>query len=165
GNPLLNPDTGLFIWTAAIFCIFWFLVYRMAGGAIKDGLATRNAEIQDALDEAEKAKVEMANLKAENEKMIAKAKADRAQIIADAKAAKDKIVADAKERATEEASRIIANAKLEIENQKKSAINDVKNESGLIALAIAERVIKQQLKSQDEQNNLTNGLIKDIKLN
>ena len=139
---ILFSDFGLLAWTSIIFVIFWWMMIRAAGKPIKTALSKRNSDIQDALDEAEKAKAEMANLKAENEKMIAKAKADREQIIADAKATKDQIVEEAKIKAKEEADRIIANAKLEIENQKNSAISEVKNESSLIALAIAERVIK-----------------------
>ncbi len=163
GNPLMNPDYGLFLWTTGIFLLFWFLFIRAAKGPMKDMLGKRNSDIQGALDEAEKARIEMANLKSENEKMIASAKAEQAQIIADAKATKAQIVEEAKVKAKEEAERIMANAKLEIENQKKNAIADVKNESSLIALAIAERVIKKQLNETQDQNTLANELIDNIK--
>lgn len=164
GNPLLTPDYGLFIWTTGIFLVFWFLVIRAARGPMREMLEKRNSGIQEALDEAEKARIDMANLKADNEKMIAAAKAEQAQIIADAKATKDQIVEEAKVKATEEAERIMTNAKLEIENQKKVAITEVKNQSSLIALAIAERVIKKQLKGNEDQETLANELIKSIKL-
>ena len=67
-------------------------------------------------------------------------------------------------KAKEEAERIMTNAKLEIENQKKVAITEVKNQSSLIALAIAERVIKKQLNSNEDQEALANELIENIKL-
>lgn len=164
GNPLMNPDYGLFLWTTGIFLLFWFLFIRAAKGPMKDMLGQRNSDIQEALDEAEKARIDMANLKADNEKMIAAAKAEQAQIIADAKATKEQIVAEAKVKATEEAERIMANAKLEIENQKKTAISEVKNQSSLIALAIAESVIKKQLTGSEDQETLANELIENIKL-
>ena len=161
---LLSPDYGLFIWTTVIFLVFWFLVVRAAKKPMSDMLSQRNLEIQEALDEAEKARIDMANLKADNEKMITAAKAEQAQIIADAKATKDQIVEEAKVKAKEEAERIMANAKLEIENQKKVAISEVKNQSSLIALAIAERVIKKQLTGNEDQETLANELIDNIKL-
>ena len=164
GNPLLNPDYGLFIWTTGIFLVFWFLVIRFAAGPIRNMLGVRNAEIQDALDEAEKARIEMANLKSENEKMIAQARAEQVQIIEEAKALKEQILEEAKVKAQEEADRIMVNARLEIENQKKTAITEVKNQSSLIALSIAEKVIKRQLKSNDDQETLANELIDNIKL-
>ena len=164
-DSLLTPDYGLFIWTTGIFLVFWFLVIRAAKKPMKDMLSQRNSDIQEALDEAEKARIDMANLKAANEKMIAAAKVEQAQIIADAKATKDQIINEAKVKAQAEADRIVANAKLEIENQKKSAIDEVKIESSLIALNIAERVIKRQLAGGDNQENLVNELIENIKLN
>ena len=163
-NPLLTPDFGLFIWTTAIFCVFWFFVIKFAYNPIKSMLTVRNTEIQESLDEAEKARHEIANMKAENEKMIADARTQQAEILADAKATKAQIIEEAKVKAQEEADRIMANAKIEIENQKKSAINEVKNESSLIALNIAEQVIKRQLTSQQDQEQLANELIDNIKL-
>ena len=68
GGYLLNPDTGLFAWTAGVFLVFWVLVIRAAKGPLKDMLGQRNSDIQEALEEAEKARIDMANLKAENEK-------------------------------------------------------------------------------------------------
>lgn len=164
GISLLTPDYGLFIWTTVIFLIFWFFVIRAAKKPMSDMLSQRNSDIQEALDEAEKARIDMANLKVDNAKMIADAKAEQAQIIADAKATKDQIVEEAKVKATEEAERIMANAKMEIENQKKVAISEVKNQSSLIALAIAERVIKKQLTGNEDQEALANELIENIKL-
>ena len=164
GGYMLNPDTGLFAWTAGIFVVFWFFVIRAAKKPMSDMLSQRNSDIQEALDEAEKARIDMANLKADNAKMIAEAKAEQAQIIADAKATKDQIVEEAKVKATEEAERIMTNAKMEIENQKKVAISEVKNQSSLIALAIAERVIKKQLTGNEDQEALANELIENIKL-
>ena len=65
----IKPDFGLFAWTAFTFIIFWLMMAKFAFGPIKDSLKTRNSDIQDALDQAAKAKEEMANLKSENEKI------------------------------------------------------------------------------------------------
>lgn len=161
---ILAPDLGLLAWTSIIFIIFWAMIYRSAYGPLKDALNQRNSDIQEALDEAGKARLEMKNLKAENAKMVEAAKAEQAQILADANTTKESIIAEAKVKAQEEADRIVANAKLEIENQKKAAIAEVKNESSHIALSIAEKVIKRQLTGTDDQENLTNELIENIKL-
>lgn len=164
-NILTESDPGLFIWMVAIFCLFWIVLYKFAFQPLKDTLGARNAEIQGALDEAAKAKAEMQNLKAENDRLLAEAKAEQAKILAEAKATRETIVEEAKAKAQEEANKIMESAKLEIENQKKSAIAEVKNESGLVALAIAEKVIKKQLAENADQNGLMDQLIDDIKLN
>ena len=164
-NIMTEPTYGLFLWTVIAFLIFCFMVYKLGYGPISDSLDKRNSEIQNALDEAQKAKVELQGLQAENEKMVAEARAQQAKILEEAKAQKDKIIDEAKVKAKEEADKIIANAKQEIENQKKSAITEVKNESGLVALAIAENVIKKQLAENTNQDNLMDNLIDEIKFN
>lgn len=161
---ILAPDLGLLVWTSIIFVIFWAMIIKFAYAPLKDSLNQRNSDIQEALDEAGKARLEMQNLKAENVKMVEAAKAEQAQILADANTTKENIIAEAKIKAQAAADRIVANAKLEIENQKKAAIAEVKNESSHIALTIAEKVIKRQLTGTDDQDNLTNELIKNIKL-
>ncbi|GAB1395723.1 hypothetical protein MASR1M65_05000 [Saprospiraceae bacterium] len=53
----------------------------------------------------------------------------------------------------------------EIENQKKAALTEVKNMAGMMAIEIAEKVIKKELKGNTEQEAYVNTLVKDIKLN
>jgi len=73
--------------------------------------------------------------------------------------------AEAKEKAKEEANKIVSNAMTDIENQKKIAITEVKNELGALAISIAEKVIKKELKGNAEQEAFVNTLVKDIHLN
>ena len=54
---------------------------------------------------------------------------------------------------------------MNLENQKKLAIAEVKSELGLLALDIAEKVIKKELKGNQEQEAFVNTLVKEINLN
>ena len=75
-------------------------------------------------------------------------------MLKEAKETKDSIIKDAKEGAKEEANKILTTAKLEIENQKKLAIQEVKNEAGLMALDITEKLLKTELKDRESQKKL-----------
>ncbi len=161
----IKPDFGLFFWTVLIFLIFWFLMGKMAFGAIKDALKKRENDIQDALDESKKAREEMANMKSENAKMQAQANDDRAKILQEAKDMKNSIINEAKDKAKEEANKIVANAKIEIDNQRKAAVNDIKNQAGVMAIEIAESLIKKNLKGDAEQEGLVNTLVDKFNLN
>ena len=88
----------------------------------------------------------MSNLKAENDKLLAKAQEERSMIIKEAKDSKAAIISEAKDKASAEARRIVETAKVEIENQRKAAMVELKNQLGTIALDIAEQVIKKELK-------------------
>ena len=160
----IKPDFGLLFWTTIAFGLFWLLMSRFAFGPIRDALKKRESDIQGALNEAKQAREEMSQLKAENDKILAQAREERMKILREAKEAKDSIVSEAKEKAKEEAQRIISNAKSEIENQKNAALVEVKNQAGTLALEIAERVIRKQLKGDIEQEQFANSLIEEINL-
>lgn len=160
-----QPTPGLAIWSFVIFIIFFFLMKKYAFGPIADALAKREGEIQDAIDQAKKTREEMANLKSENEKLLAQAREERSKILQEAKDIKNQIIAEAKEKAKEEATKIVTNAMHDIENQRKAAMVELKNELGSMALGIAEKVIKKELKGNAEQETFVNTLVKDLNLN
>ncbi|MBR9920391.1 MAG: F0F1 ATP synthase subunit B [Bacteroidetes bacterium] len=162
---VIRPEPGLIFWTTVIFAIFWFLMSKLAFKPIAKALKERENDIQGSLDEAKKAREEMANLKSENEALLAQAQEERSNILKEAKAAKESIINEAKNKAKEEAKKIVTNAKAEIENQKKAAIIDLKNQIGNFALEIAEKVIDRELKSQSEHEQYVNDLVKDLDLN
>jgi F-type H+-transporting ATPase subunit b len=138
---------------------------KFAFKPIAQALAKRENYIQDAIDQAKKAREEMANMKSENEKLLAQAREERAKILQEAKDIKNQMITEAKDKAKEEASKIVSNAMNDIENQKKAAIAEVKNELGNIALSIAEKVIRKELKGNAEQESYVNTLVKEINLN
>ncbi|MEI4920525.1 hypothetical protein Q8G81_33735, partial [Klebsiella pneumoniae] len=86
------------------------LMSRFAFNPIAESLKKREMDIQNSLDEAKKAREEMANLQAENEKLLAQAREERSQILKEAKEAKDEIIAEAKERANTEYKRKVESA-------------------------------------------------------
>ena len=161
----IKPDVGLFLWTTIIFLLFWFFVGRFAFRPIKDALKKRENDIQDALDQAEKAKAEMANLKAENDKILAQAREERSAILREAKETKDSIIKEAREGAKTEANKILASAKMEIDNQKQAAITEVKNMTGQMAIQIAEKVLRNDLSDASKQDALVGNLMDELNLN
>ena len=163
-NPI-KPDAGLLFWTSLIFILFWLIIGKFAFKPIAEALKTRANDIQDALDQAKKAKDEMATLQAENEKLLQEAREERAAMLKEAKDTKNNIINEAKDKAKSEANKIISDAKMEIENQKKAALAEVKNKVGLMALDIAEQVIKKDLKGNPEQQAFVDQLVTEISNN
>lgn len=163
-NPI-KPDFGLFAWTAFIFLIFWGLIGKAAFRPIADALKKREDDIQNSLDEAKRAREEISNLKSENEELLKQAQEERAKILKEAKEAKDSIVAEAKNTAKEEAKRIVSDAKELIENQKMAAITEMKNAAGKMAIEVAEKILKSELKGDAANEGFVKRLVDDIKLN
>lgn len=162
---VIRPEPGLFVWTVLIFSVFWWLMSKFAFKPIQAALKERDNDIQNSLDEAKRAREEMANLKSENEALLAQASEERAKILKEAKAAKDTIIAEAKERAKADAQKIVMNAKNEIENLRMAAVTDLKNQVGNISIEIAEKILRKELGGSAEQEGFVKSLVDEIKLN
>ncbi|MCX7696085.1 MAG: F0F1 ATP synthase subunit B [Bacteroidales bacterium] len=162
---LLNPDFGLVFWTTITFLLLVFLLGKFAWKPIMQSIEKRNQEIANALANAEKMKQEIALLEAEHEKMIQEARLERDRIINEARKVSEKIINDAHEKAKEEAQRILENAYETIENQKIAMMTDLRNDVALIALEIAEEVIREHFKDNEKQRQYAFQLAEKFKMN
>jgi len=122
-------------------------------------------ELELSKSEFEKAKAELTELNAENDKLRKQALADRDALLKEAAATKAKILADAKNQAKSESEKILTNAREVIKNEKMAAITELKNQVALLSLDIAEKIVKEQLTSSDKQKALVDNLIKEVNLN
>ena len=104
---LLTPALGLIIWTVLAFLVVFLILKKYAWPPILGGLRKREQTIADSLAQAEKIRSEMAQMKSENEAILAKAREERAQLLKEAREAKDKIINEAKEQAKNEGNKII----------------------------------------------------------
>lgn len=162
---LLLPEFGLLIWTLLAFLVVFIILRKFAWPAIVKGLADREKSIADSLATAEKVKLEMTQLRSDNEALLAKAREERAALIKDAKDTADKMVADAKERARTEYDRIVAEAQSTINQQKMAAITDLKNQVGNLVIEVSEKVLRRELGNKTEQEKYIQDLAGEVKLN
>lgn len=125
---ITHPESLIF-WSVLIFVILLFLLKKFAWKPILSAVKQREDSINKALDAAEEARKQMANLKADNERLAAEARAERDNMLKEAKELKDKIVAEAKNEAQKEGQKLIEQAKLAIEAEKKSAVAELKGKS------------------------------------
>lgn len=162
---LVTPNPGTIFWMVIIFGIVLFILRKFAWKPILNALKDREESIASALNSAEEAKKEVAGLKAENEKVMAEARREKENVLKEAKELKDKIIAEAKLKASLETQKAVESARIQIENEKNNAINDIKKQVAELSVMIAEKVIKKELGNKSEQEKLLDGLIDDIKLN
>lgn len=159
---LLIPDPGLFVWTLVIFTVVFLVLKKFAFKPIIKALNEREASIEQAIQTAEKAKNEVAQLKSDNEALLKEARIERDQILKEAKEMKEAIVAEAKKVADEEAKKMLAKAQDEIGKQKVAAINELKQQVATFSVEIAEKIINKQLENNNEQERLIAENIKSL---
>lgn len=161
---LAHPESLLF-WATLIFIILYFLLAKFAWKPILSAVKNREDSINNALEAAEEARKQMANLKADNERLLAEARAERDAMLKEAKEIKDKIVAEAKEQAQKEGQKLIEDAKQAIENEKKVAVAQLKDNVVSLSLEIAQKVMKNELADANKQTALINEYLKNATLN
>mgnify|MGYP001285917898 FL=1 len=162
---LVTPGFGLIFWTSVVFIILLIMLKRMAWTPILNNVDARNKSIEEALEAAKNARDEMANLKTDNERILKEARAERDEMLKEARELKANIISEAKNAAKDEADKMIASAKVVIENEKAGAISELKNTVGSLSVDIAEKVLRAELKDVDKQNAFIADMLKDIKLN
>ncbi|WP_413532861.1 F0F1 ATP synthase subunit B [Empedobacter brevis] len=162
---LITPSVGLIFWTAVVFIILLVLLRSLAWKPILSAVKEREQSIEDALNAAKKAKEEMALLNAQNEKIMKEARAERDAILKEAREMKENIINEAKNSATVEANKLIENAKTAIQNEKASAMADIKNQVGQLSIEIAEKILTKELTDKSAQEALVNDVIDQVKFN
>jgi F-type H+-transporting ATPase subunit b len=162
---LLLPNLGLIVWTILAFFIVLFILKKFAWPVIIKSLDEREANIADSLATAEKVKAEMAQLKSDNEALLVQAREERAQMLKEAKETKDKIINEAKDEAKTQASKIINDAQLVINQHKMAAISDLKNQVGNLVIEVSEKILRRELVNKPEQENYIKQLTEEAKLN
>ncbi len=157
---LINQfSSGLFIIQSIIFIVLLLLLGKFAWKPILNSINERESNIMDALNQAQLAKEEMAQLKSDNERIIREAKAERDAILKEAREIKEKIVSDAKEAAKSEGDKMIAQARESIIAEKSAAVAEIKSQIGTLSVQVAESILKQKLDNADAQNQLVENIL------
>lgn len=165
-DQLINDfSPGLFVMQTIIFLVLLLLLTKFAWKPILQSLRIREESIQDALDSAENAKKEMAQLKADNEKLLEEARQERDQILKDAREVAASIKADAEEDAGKQASKMIEDARAAINTEKQAALAEVKTQVAKLSLEVTEKLLRKKLEDEKAQKALIEEFVKDINLN
>ncbi|HBR12581.1 F-type H+-transporting ATPase subunit b [Epilithonimonas bovis DSM 19482] len=162
---LLTPSIGNIFWTAVVFILLVVLLKAFAWKPILNAVNQREVTIIDALNQAKLAKLEMAQLKEDNERILREARAERDGILKEAREMKDKIVNEAKDSAKVEGEKMIAAARQSIETEKNAAMADIKNQIGSLSVSIAESILREKLDNNGAQNALVENILNKSNLN
>jgi len=158
-------SVGLFFWQSMLFIALIFLLRKFAWKPILTAVNEREEKIESALKAAEEAEKRMQALNAQNEELLKKAREERDIILKEARETKDAIIAEAKDKAKQEAERVLAASREAIQNEKMAAIAELKNQVAVLSIEVAEKIIRQELKSDDKQKQLANNFVEEVSLN
>jgi len=162
---LVTPDVGLLFWTVISFFVLLFLLRKFAWKPIVGTVNDRETSIREALESAEKARLEMQNLTADNERILKEARVERETMLKEAREIKAKMISDAKDEAQTQANKMIEQAQIAIASEKKSAMAELKNHVAGLSVDIAEKMVREELSNKEKQLKLVENMLVEAKLN
>lgn len=159
---LLIPDSGLLFWMTLVFIIVFIILWKWGFPAIVKMVNDRKAYIDESLRKANEANERLANIQKEGESILQEAREKQAQILREATASRDAIVEKAQEKAREEGSRLVAEARAQIESEKQNAIRDIRAQVAQLSVQIAEKVLRENLSADNKQMELIDKLLDEV---
>ena len=159
---LLIPDSGLLFWMTIVFIVVFLILWKWGFPVIVKMVNDRKEYIDGSLKKAREANEKLANIQKEGELLLQEAREKQSEILKEASATRDAIVEKAQEKARDEGARIVSDARTEIENEKQAAISEIRNQVAKLSVQIAEKILREKLKGDKEQNELIDRLLDEV---
>ncbi len=159
---LLIPDSGLLFWMTLVFIVVILILRKWGFPAIVKMVNDRKAFIDESLRKAHEANEKLANIQRESESILQEAREKQAVILKEAAETRDAIVEKAQQKAREEGSRLLNEAKAQIETEKQNAIRNIRAQVAELSVQIAEKVIRKKLSSDSKQMDLIDKLLDEV---
>jgi F-type H+-transporting ATPase subunit b len=155
---LITPDTGLLFWMVLIFGIVFFILAKWGFPAITGMVDKRNEHISESLRLADEARERMEKLSEEQQALIAQTRQEQGRILKEAAQARSEILAQAKADAQAQTAEMVQKAREQIENERETAMRDIRRQVALLSVDVAEKVLRSRLESDSEQQALISRL-------
>lgn len=148
---LLQPNAGIVFWTAVVFGIVFALLWRFAWGPITSALEQRETTIDASIRRAEAALADAKRIQADNEKARREAEQDAQRIIREAREGADQLRQEEIEKTRASIRTMQEQARQEIEREKQGALNELRSEVASLAIAAAEKILRENLDEQRQR--------------
>ena len=162
---ILTPDLGLLFWMMLAFLVVFGVLAKYGFPAIINMVDERNKYIDDSLRKAHEAQERLANIEQEGESILQEAREKQAQILKEAAETREAIVEQAQTKARQEGARLLEEARVAIEQEKKAAIADIRQQVATLSVEIAEKVLRANLKDDASQMALIDRMLDDVSSN
>jgi F-type H+-transporting ATPase subunit b len=144
--------------TLILFTAFALVLGKFGWGPLLKMVEERERSVHDAVEGAQKAKVEAESLLNQHRELLREATREREEIVKRAMAEAEQIRTDVTARAKSEGEQLVQRAKEQIEREKSRAILELRAEVGQLAIEAAARIVQSSL-SADTQKKLVDDFI------
>ena len=147
---LLSPNAGLMFWTLLIFLVLLVILAKFAFKPLTAAVEAREAALEKAIKDAQADREAAAKHLAEQTKALDAARAEAQRMIAESRTTGEKLRNEMLEQTKHQQAELLERARVEIDNERKRAVADLRREAVELAVAGASKVIERNL---DDQTN------------
>ncbi|WP_279167916.1 F0F1 ATP synthase subunit B [Muribaculum intestinale] len=162
---LFTPEFGLVFWMFVAFAILFFVLWKWGWPAIMKSIDDRADLIDKGVEYAQNAKEQLDNARQEASRYIDEARKQQAEILREADRMKTEIIEEARAAASKEAQKVMDAAKVSIEQERKEARQQFRDEVSSFALDIATKVVRGQMADRKAQTKLVDSLLDEMETN
>lgn len=157
----IEPKLPLMVLTWFTFALICFVLYKVAWKPILGALQSREDSIRKALADAEKARIELAEVESRGRQVLGEAQAQSESMIRAARAAAAETASAVQAKAREEAANIVATARREIETATDLARRQLRAESANLAAELAAKMIAREM-TPEKNRELVERMARDV---
>ena len=162
---LFTPEIGLVFWMFVAFIILFIVLAKWGWPVIIKMMDKRADTIDQGVEDARKAREQLDNAREEAQKYIREAQAKQSDMLREAAKMKSDIIEEARHEAQMAAKREMDQAKMAIDQARKEAELQFRNEVGRFSIDIAEKMVRTRMKNDKAQTELVDKLLDEIEKN
>jgi F-type H+-transporting ATPase subunit b len=144
-DTLVSVNPGMVLWTWVIFIVLFFLLKKIAWKPLLEAIEKREKTIAESLKKAQESKEEAEALLEKHRKMMEDAQIEAQKIMKEQKQLAEKMRLEMEEDAKKKIDAMFEKARAEIEQEKLSALQELRTEVANLSVQIAEKIIKESL--------------------
>ncbi len=160
-EKLISPDIGVIFWTVITFLALLILLGKFAWKPILHMIDEREKMIKESIDQAQNAKNEAEKLLQQQKEIIESTKAETMQMLAAGKQEAERVRSDLISEAKKYQQEIIEQGRRKIEQETRSALQEIKGRAAELAIAAAGRIIEATL-DEHSQKKLVDDYIEEL---
>jgi F-type H+-transporting ATPase subunit b len=161
---LFDTNPGLIVWTIISFLVLLIILAKYAWNPILKVLGDREDQIRTALEQAERARTEAAEMMKQNEKNLARAEEEYQKMIREGKAFAEKIKDEILVKAKQQAQQELKQAADEIQRNVEAAKLQLRSEVANLAIQATEKILEETL-DETKRKKLTDSVINKLPKN
>jgi F-type H+-transporting ATPase subunit b len=162
---LFTPDFGLIFWMFVSVAVLFVILWKLAWPIIIKSIDSRADLIDKGVEYAQNAKEQLDHAREEADKYIAEARKQQQEMLREIEKMKSQLAEEAKANADKIYQQRVAESELAIQQMRKEAEQDFRNQVSDFALTIAEKVVRKEMADSQAQSRLVNSLLDEIETN